>query len=146
MKSEAVMNPSKHVHWLVYTGLFVVALALFRADPSDGVFWPLLGNAIFVGLVVWGYLKCRNSDDEVVRAANNAAMSIGAPIGLGLAFVSLFVVRQVPAVKLYLDERVGRFDPMDALSAGFGMGILYTCLVVAASVMMTWVAWWVAKR
>ena len=106
----------------------------------------LLGYGMFVALVVAGYLRCRNSQDEVVRAANVAAMAIGAPVGLGIAFVTLFAVRLVPDLQGWLAEFVRRDGAADVVSASFGLGILFTCLMVSVVVGVTWFGWWFSKR
>lgn len=112
---------------------------------SEPVFLLLL-NGVLGALVVWGYLRCRNSSDEVVKAANIAAMAIGAPIGLGLSFLGIFVVRLTPAVGHRLAGMVGLPNSMDAVTAGFGAGILFACGTVVLAVLVTWFGWWWGKR
>ena len=106
----------------------------------------MLVNGVLAALVVWGYLRCRNSSDEVVKAANVAAMAIGAPIGLGLAFFGIFVVRLTPSVGHWLAVVIGLPDSTDAVTSGFGAGTLFAVGTVVLAALVTWVGWWWGKR
>ena len=120
---------------------------MFFRDPGKGGVMALLaGNACFVALVVWMYFRCRNSQDEVVRAANEAALSIGAPIGLGFAFFSIFMVRLFPSVSAWVENLVGGSMNESAVTAGFGAGVLLTCALVVLSSILVWFVWWMCKR
>ncbi len=140
MKSIPITNQKHPLQWVAPTALFITGLALFQSGPSG----MLLGNLCFVALVVWCYLRCRNSEDEVVQAAKVAAMATGAPIGLGLAFGSIFIVRLHPTATEWVTGMTR--EAASPATAGFGMGILFTCLLVAGAVGITWIGWWAAKR
>ena len=127
--------------WIVPTAAFVIALVMVSFDQVAAPVVFAIGLALFVGLVVWGYLTLRSSEDEVARAANVVAMSIGAPIGLGIAVISLFVVRLIPSVSEWLVATVGQ----DA-TAGFGVGVLFTSFVVGIATLAAWAIWWSARR
>lgn len=146
MKSELYMNRPKGVRWLLPVCLFVGGL-LFFSDPGHrGVHALVAGNACFVAFIVWMYFRCRDSQDEVVRAANEAALSIGAPIGLGFSFLSIFIVRLFPTASSWVENLVGGSNRSDAVTAGFGVGVLVSCLFVVLSSILVWIAWWAGKR
>ena len=98
----------------------------------------LFGNALLIGSMIWGYLLWRRSDDEVVRAANETAMSVGAPIGLGVAYLSLF---GIPTVIVAFSEEKARM-----LATGFAFGVQFTCGLVIVFVLLTWGCWWAIKN
>ncbi|MDP6377854.1 MAG: hypothetical protein QF921_10430 [Pseudomonadales bacterium] len=132
-----------------YGWVFSVAMLLAGTVLMgfDNAFARLSGYVLVVGMVVMTYLRLRASEDEVLRAANAAAMTVGAPVGLGLAFVSLFVARFVPAVSDYINAlTVHSSEALGAGAAGFGIGILFTCFTVVASAVIVWVGWWMAMR
>ncbi len=128
--------------WALPTLLFVGGLILLSVDPSEAAGPRVLGAAMMVVVTAWMYLRLRNSEDEVVRTANVAAMATGAPIGLALAFCAIFVVRLMPPATRFVDQLAGGA----AASAGFGVGVLFTCGLVVFCSLVTWVGWWVARR
>ncbi len=134
-------EPALMKRWIVPTTAFVIALVMASFDQVAAPVVFAIGLALFVGLVVWGYLTLRSSEDEVARAANVVSMSIGAPIGLGIAVISLFIVRLVPSVSEWLVAAVGQ----DA-TAGFGVGVLFTTLVVVIATLAAWAIWWAGRR
>ncbi len=140
------MKMPKDVKWVLPICLFLGGLLFFQDPGRSRVGALVAGNACFVALVVWMYFRCRDSQDEVVRAANEAALSIGAPIGLGLAFMSIFVVRLFPSVSSWLGGLVGVSINENAVTAGFGVGVLVTCSLVVAASFLVWILWWVSKR
>ncbi len=140
------MNMPRGIKWLVPLVLFLGGL-MFFSDPQRGNVMTLVyGNACFVALVVWMYFRCRHSSDEVVRAANEAALSIGAPIGLGLAFTLIFIVRLHPGASSLVEGLAGGAREGAAVSAGFGLGVLATCFAVVLSSVLVWGCWWLSKR
>ena len=113
----------------------------------DGALARILGYLIVVAVLVATYLRLRASEDTVVRAANVAAMAIGAPVGLGIAFASIFLVRYVPDLGVYIDTlTAARSVHLGPGAAGFGIGVLFTCVVVVFAAVVAWVGWWMAMR
>lgn len=146
MRSETEPKILKEMKWVGPTFVFCVGLLLLSESPSGNTSSVLVGNGLIEGVVVWMFLRCRNSRDEVVRAANVAALAVGAPLGLGLALVSIFVVRLVPQVSTFVGGLVPGVGDVDAVTAGFGMGVLFTIGVVVLSSILAWLAWWISKR
>lgn len=126
--------------------MFVAGLMLVSLDPITSPMLKIIGYALLIAVVVWGYLRCRNSTDEVVRAANEAALSWGTPLGLGLALLSIFAVRYVSGLSELLTETLASGSAVDPSIVGFGTGVLLTCALVVASASVTWVGWWITKR
>ena len=125
---------------------FVAGLALVSSGGAEsGV--RLLGFALLVGFTLWGFLKVRSSKDEVVRAANNSAMAWGAPIGLGLAFLSIFGLRYSAAANQFVSGLAENANAAMAPSAAaFSLGVFFSCGLVAIASTTAWCAWWFAKR
>ncbi|MEM7018529.1 MAG: hypothetical protein AAF512_14460 [Pseudomonadota bacterium] len=133
--------------WIGPTLMFVFGMILLSLNPANAAGLTITGYALLIGFTVWMYFRCRNSPDEVVRAANVAAVAIGTPIGLALAFLSIFIMRYSPSMMgLITNLAADSNEAVTPAGAAFGMGILFTCAVVFVSVVVTWVGWWIAKR
>jgi hypothetical protein len=138
---------SKELSWILPPLMFVAGLILLGSDPANGVGSLLSGYVLMVAVTVWMYLRFRNSQDEVIRTANVVAMSFGAPVGLGLAFVSIFFLRYLPPVTHFVADLADRSDPsLGPAAAAFSMGILFTCAIVVLCSCVSWAGWWLAKR
>ncbi len=146
VKSVIDVNALRELKWVGLTILFCAGLLIFRGSPGGGATPIVIGNILLVLVVVWMFLRCRRSHDEVVRAANDAALGIGAPVGLGLALSSIFIVRLVPQVSAFVGGLVPDMSGVASVTAGFGMGVLFTVGLVALSSMLAWIAWWISKR
>ena len=146
MKDVIDRSILKELKWLGPTILFCAGLLLFRGSSGGGATVVVIGNTLLVVVVVWMFLRCRNSHDEVVRAANFAALAVGAPIGLGLALGSIFVVRLVPQVSAFVGGLVPDLGGNSSVTAGFGIGVLFTIGLVALSSILAWGIWWISKR
>jgi hypothetical protein len=146
MRSENEPSIFKEMPWKGPTFIFCVGLLLLRGLPTGNTSSILLGNGLIVGVVVWMFHRCRNSRDEVVRAANVAALAVGAPFVLGLALESLFVVRLVPQGFTFVGGLVPGVGDVNAVTAGFGMGVFFTIGVVTLNSIFAWIAWWIRKR
>lgn len=141
------MSLSQNVRRTIATLMFIFGLIFLGFNPAEGVVLPLIGYVLLVSLTVWLYLHLRNSSDEVVRAANHSAFSFGAPIGLGLSFLAIFVVRFIePASNLINGLAEGATAGPGAAAAGFAMGILFTCCMVMFCAGAAWMSWWLAHR
>ena len=134
----------KNYSWAYSVAMLFAGLILLG---FEGAIARVLGYLIVIGVVVATYLRLRTSEDAVVRAANVAALTIGAPVGLGLAFLSIFLVRFVPDLGLYIDTlTAARSVHLGPGAAGFGVGVLFTCVVVVFAAVVAWVGWWIAMR
>ena len=90
VKSVIDVNALRELKWVGLTILFCAGLLIFRGSPGGGATPIVIGNILLVLVVVWMFLRCRRSHDEVVRAANDAALGIGAPVGPKLHFYCAF--------------------------------------------------------
>lgn len=138
------MTLSQDLRWLPPTAAFIVGMAFLSADVSGAT--RVVGFALLVAVTVWGYLRLRDRGDEVVRAANRAAIAWGAPLGLALAFCTIFAVRYVPGLNAFVTETAARSGAIGAEPAAFALGILFTGALVVLATGASWLVWWLSKR
>ncbi|MEM6705157.1 MAG: hypothetical protein AAF690_20720 [Acidobacteriota bacterium] len=132
------------LRWLPPTAAFLVGIPLL----GEGVAPParLAGAVLLVGFTLWGYLRCRKQGDEVVRAANTAAVALGAPFGLGLAIGTIFAVRFLPGARGLVEQAAGHAGSIGPVAAAFGLGVLFTASLIVTATSCAWAAWWLSKR
>ena len=112
--------------------------ALIRIYSSETT-----GLGLFCGF--GGLFLARRMDDEVMRAARNAAISIGAPVGFALSFI---VALLLPLLQLGERPDIAAEGAAFATGslAGFTLGVAFTTVVVFLCAGVVWMIWWVAKR
>ena len=138
------MTLTRDLRWLPPTAAFILGMGLISSDVSGAT--RIVGFALLVGVTVWGYLRLRDRGDEVVRAANRAAIAWGAPLGLALAFSTIFAVRYLPSWNAFVTETAAQAGAIGPEAAAFALGILFTGTLVVLATSASWAVWWLTKR
>ena len=127
-------------------GALMFAYAMFTVSNFELLPYPwgkLVVAPLFpliLGMVMWW--TARNKD-EVQRAAAFEGFSWGALVGVGLIFMSIFVVRYTPAVADGLQQVASRSNNHQPPAAvGFALGAFFSLMVVWMSMFISRGLWW----
>lgn len=142
------MTLSKHLCWAVPAGALALAIPLVVFNPLGQPLGAALALTLVFGAATWSYVRQSRLKDEVVKTANRASTAMGAMIGLALALIFALAARFSPAAADLVNAVAAeaRGQQIGLAAIGFGLGVSFTCVVVGASIVAAWAAWWLAKR
>ena len=128
--------------------LFVIFLGtagLVLFDP------PFIALVVFVFLCfswsAWCFASVFFGSDEVEAASARYALAFASGIGVPISIASILLMSAVPVVQNAI-TRIATSEGLDLSPAatGFGLGVVYTTVVLCISFCVGLTVWWASKR
>jgi len=128
--------------------LFVIfwgAAGLLLFDP------PLIAQVVFAFLCfswsAWCFASVFQGPDEVEAASARFALAFASGIGVPISIAFVMLMSAVPAVQNAI-ARIATSEGLDLSPAatGFGLGVVFTTMVLCISFCVGLTVWWASKR
>ena len=140
-----MLMTSKHQVVVAVITAITIAIVLF-IGPLRQFASYFLWTLLCLAWSGWIIVKRFKETDEVEAQALLFSFAYGGIVGVAISMVSVMLALGVPAIGglitqlAYSPERAG----MEAIF-GFGLGVVFTTIIVSLSILAGWRVWWTKR-